>query len=171
MAPWGRGQRERCSPGLDSERAWLTQDIVEEEADWPQVWARATLVRFMSFSLERDSEHALSTGFGVQILADLYKGEGPCSRQFISQEFINFSFHLSVSFHFEKLKNYLPVKQVLWEGMPSIMQSTVLGQNPRNNESLHHLGKWLNKMGSFCTVEYYEALRWKTVYQLAWRYF
>ena len=54
-------------------------------------------------------------GFGVQIIADLHKGEGPCSLQFILKEFINFAFHLSVSFHFENLKNYLPVKQIIWK--------------------------------------------------------
>ena len=83
----------------------------------PQVWARGSNSSQVPWAslLERDSGHALSTRVWGADPSRFSQREGPCSLQFISKELINFSFHLSVSFHFEKLKNYLPVKQVLWE--------------------------------------------------------
>ena len=81
----------------------------------PQVWARGSNSSQAPWAslLERIVNTHSPLGLGVQIPADLHKEEGPCHLQFISKEFINFAFYLSVSFHFQKLKNYIPIKRSL----------------------------------------------------------
>lgn len=112
----GKGLRFSCSRLRGALEAY-TRHRGRGGQQEPQVWARGSNSSEAPWAslLEKIVNTHSPPRFGVQILADLHKWEGPRCLQFISKEFINFAFYLSVSFHFQKLKNYLPVKQVLWE--------------------------------------------------------